>query len=221
MNRTITVLTLLTLIFSALWLVLLIASMAAAGPLDTFDKVLAHVSGQGILFTLTYANAALVTLFTTAWFASLYQAVRHTMPTRSLVGLAFLPVYCAINLFVYLSQITIVPALTAALGQPETAAAARLLLAQLIQEWPASGAAFFNNLAYGVLAIPSILYGVALARQGGALRPGGWLLALNGAACILGAAGMLLHLDLLSIGSVVGGVLFIAALPFLYAGLRK
>lgn len=220
MNRTLSNLTLLTLIFSVLWLVFLIISMASAGPLDTFDRVLAHVSRGGVLFTLTYVNAALVTLSAAAFFAALYQAVRHAMPTRALVGLIFLPVYCAINLFVYLSQITIVPGLVGGLNQPESAQAARLLLAQLIQEWPASGAAFFNNLAYAILAIPSIIYGVALAREPGALRVGGAMLALNGVACIIGVIGMLLNAGPLSTGSLVGGVLFIASLPFLYAGLR-
>jgi len=220
MNRTISTVALLTFIFSVLWLVFLIAGMAAAGPLDTFDRVLAHVAASGPLFTLTYINAALVTLSASALFAALYQVVHNSMPARAMIGLVFIPAYCAINLFAYLSQITIVPGLIGALNQPETAAAARLLLAQLIQEWPASGVSFFNNLAYAVLAIPSIIFGVALARETGPLRVGGTLLALNGIACVLGVIGILANAGPLAVGSVVGGVLFIAALPFLAIGLR-
>ncbi len=221
MNKPAFTLSLVTLIVSVLWLVFLIAGMATAGPLDTFDRVLAHIANPGPLFTLTYLNAALITISATAWFAVLYGLIRGESPTSAQVGLVFVPVYCALNLFAYLSQLTVVPALVPLLSQPESAPAARLLLSQMVQEWPSSGVAFFNNLAYAVLGIPSILYGLVFARKSGALRTGGILLALNGAACILGVIGILAGISVLSIGSVIGGVLFIAALAFFTTGFRK
>jgi hypothetical protein len=226
MNLRITAwLALSTLLFSVLWLVFLIASMATAGPLDTFERVLAYAARQDALFTLTYINAALVTFSATALMAALYPIARVHMPLGARIGLAFLPVYCGFNLFAYLSQLTVVPALLPAAQQPETAAAARLLLSQLIQQWPGSGVSFFNNLGYAVLAIPSILFGLALRRKSGPparhLRTGGLLLALNGIACILGVLGILAGSPLLSNGSLLGGVLFIAALPFLTAGFLR
>lgn len=214
-------LALITLLFSAIWLVLLIADIVTAGPLDTFERVLAHVSAGGPLYYLTYLNAALVTISATAFMAALYRFVNRSIPLGSLVGLMFLPAYTVINLFVYLSQITIVPELLAALGRPEREPTALLLLEQMIQLWPESGAAFFNNLAYGLLGIPSILFGLVLWRSSRTLRWGGLLLALNGIACVLGVIGMLLGSRFLGIGSLVGGVLFIAALPMIATGMLR
>ena len=44
------------------------------------------------------------------------------------------------------------------------------------------------------------------------LKSAGLLLALNGAACILGVVGFLARSDLLSLGTVAGGALFLLAL---------
>lgn len=219
-TRTLSFFALLTLVLSIFWLVFLIISLASAGPLDTFERVLAHVSNPSPLFWLTYYNAALITLSATALFAGLYRVATQAIPTLAAIGLAFVPVYCAFNLFAYLSQVTIVPALLPALQDPASAPAARLLLSQLIQEWPYSGVAFINGLAYALLGIPSILYGLMFATEKGALRTGGVLLALNGAACIIGVIGTLAGVSALALGTTIGGVLFILALPFLAAGLR-
>ena len=213
-------LALITLLFSVLWLALLIADMATAGPLDSFEQILAHAGG-GPLYYLTYLNAALVTLSATAFFAALYRFVQRSTPLGSLVGLMFLPAYTAINLFVYLSQITIVPNLIGASKEPGLEPAASLMLSQLIQAWPESGAAFFNNLAYALLGIPSILFGMVLWRSSRALRWGGLLLVLNGIACIVGVVGMLLGSRFLAGGSVVGGVLFIIALPLVAVAMLR
>jgi hypothetical protein len=72
--------------------------------------------------------------------------------------------------------------------------------------------AFFNGLAYAVLGIPSILFGLLLWKHPGALRWGGLLLALNGAACILGLIGFLTGNALLTQGVMIGGFLFLAAM---------
>ncbi len=214
-------LALITLLFSGLWLAMLIASLATAGPLDTFEQVLGYVSAGGPLYTLTYLNAALVTVAATAFFAALYRFVNRSTPLGSLVGLMFLPAYAVINLFVYLSQITIVPRLISTLTHPDRAPAAALLLEQMVQAWTESGAAFFNNLAYGLLGIPSILFGMVLWRSSRTLRWGGLLLVLNGIACIVGVVGMLAGSRFLAGGSVVGGVLFIIALPLIAAGMLR
>ncbi len=69
------------------------------------------------------------------------------------------------NLFVYLSQVTVVPSLIALRQQPEYQAAVDVLLRQVIQQWPESGAAFFNGLAYAMLGIPSLVFGALMFRQ--------------------------------------------------------
>ena len=221
MNRTAFNLTLITLVLSLLWLALMFATLSSAGPLYSFEQILAHVANPGRVYFWNYLNAALLTISVSGFFAALYRIVRSATPTRAGVGLTFVPVYCVINLFCYLSQVTIVPALAAGLAQPETAPIARLLLAELVHEWPVSTVAFFNALAYALLGIPSILYGLALFRESGALRAGGLLLALNGAACVLGVTGLLLNISTLALATLIGGGLFTAALPLIAFGLRE
>ncbi len=205
-------LSLITLIFTVLWLVLLIISMAGAGPLDTFEQARAYAEEGGLLFTLTYVNAALVTLSAALLFADLYAYCRTIAPELALVGLVFIPVYAAMNLFVYLAQITAVPALLSQSVQADYRPAADLLLRLLLQAWPGSAMAFFNNLAYAILGIPSIIFGLILLSRDKLPRLSAILLVLNGAACVLGAVGALLGSRALASGSLVGGVLFLAAL---------
>jgi hypothetical protein len=143
---------------------------------------------------------------------SLYSLLKPQAPGMALIALLFVPVYAAFNLIVYLSQITVVPALLALRSMPEYAPAVTVLLGQALQAWPASAVYVINNLAYALLGIPSIVYGVLLARRGRWFRMGGVLLALNGAACILGVLGILAGDPILSNGSTLGGGLYLLAL---------
>jgi len=206
------IVSLVALIVTVLWLALLIADTAGAGPLDTFEQVLAHVSDLDALYYLTYANAALTVLATTLLFAVLYLHCKTTAPELALLGLVFVPAYAALNLVVYLSQLTVVPALITAHQQVQHQAAAELLLQQTIQMWPGSAISFLNGLGYAILGIPSIILGAILLSQRGLLRPAGALLALNGTACLVGLIGMVTGSDLLGNGLVVGGVLYLLAL---------
>jgi hypothetical protein len=214
--RPIAFLALLTLLTSAAWLILLIAGMAQAGPLDTFAAARAHAARLDPLWRATYANAALITLCATALFAALGEYLRPRAPGWAAVGLAFVPVYCALQLVVYLSQLFLVPVLLRLGQDPAQAALADGLLRLSLQNWPEALAYFLNNLGYAVLALPSILFSVPLFRQGRRWAAG--LLAANGAACLLGFTGILAGSRLLANGSLLGGVLFIAALVPLAAG---
>lgn len=214
-------LALLTLVFTILWLVFLIADMASAGPLETFEQVSAHAAKLGWLFYAAYFNAALVTLSAVALMSALYAWLKSQAPDWAVIGLVFVPIYGALNLIAYLSQVTLIPALFGLQADPRYADTADLLLRLTLQAWPASTAAFFNGLAYAILGIPSILFGLLLWKYSGALRWGGLLLALNGAACILGVIGFLTENALLSQGVMIGGVLFLLALcPLSRAFLR-
>jgi hypothetical protein len=209
------------LLLTVLWLGLLIADMATAGPLETFEQVADHAGRLGWLFYATYTNAALITVCATALLAALHAFLRPAAPPWILIGLVFTPVYTVLNLIAYLSQLVVVPPLLALRDDPSYHAAADLLLRQMLQSWPTSGMAFFNGLAYAILGIPSILYGILLWRRGHPLQWSGLLLALNGAACILGAVGFLMGSALLSMGTVIGGVLFLLALALLSRGLMR
>jgi hypothetical protein len=215
-------LSLFCLFVTLVWLVLMIAGTASAGPLDTFELMLAHIAQQGALFYLTYLNAALIPLSATLWSVALYLHCKPAAPEWSALALILVPVYCVLNLFAYLSQITLVPALLSLRQSPEYQATAEALLRLAIQQWPGSTVGFFNNLAYAILGIPSIIFGLILLKEGGLKRLAGLLLALNGVACIAGVVGILMNNKLLSNGSVVGGVLFLLALiPMAWAFLRE
>lgn len=205
-------LSLVTLIVTLLWVVLLIASMTSAGPVETLEQALAFAARGGALYTLTYINAALITLFATALFAGLYGFLRTAIPTGAHVAIAFLPAYAAMNLFVYLSQVSVVPRLLALQSHSQYGPAAGLLAAQMIQLWPGSLAAFVNGLAYAILGIPSLIFGVALMRVGSGMTLAGLLLVLSGAASIIGLIGLMAASPLLRLGSVAGGGLFLLAL---------
>ncbi len=211
-NKLFAIVSLVALIVTVIWLALLIADTAGAGPLDTFEQVLAHVSDLDALYYLTYANAALSVLATTLLFGVLYLYCKPIAPELALLGLVFVPAYAALNLVVYLSQLTVVPALLTAHQQTQYQAAAELLLRQTIQMWPGSAVSFLNGLGYAILGIPSVILGAILLWQRGLPRLAGALLALNGIACLVGLIGMVTGSELLGAGSLVGGALYLLAL---------
>jgi hypothetical protein len=212
-------LSLITFVLTLIWLILLITGIVIAGPLETYEQVLGNVSKLDWLYYLSYLNAALMVIAATLLFTGMYLYCRTLAPAAALMGLAFVPVYATLNLFVYLSQVSIVPGLIELRQTPELTAAADLLLRQMIQQLPSSGVAFFNNVAYAILGIPSILFGWLLSQQNRRLRLAGTLLALNGFACLLGIVGILVGNDLLRNGSVLGGILFLLALIPLSRGM--
>jgi hypothetical protein len=214
---------LLTLISVTLWLMLLIWDMATAGPLETFQQVLAHVQKDDWIFPVTYMNAGVFTIFVIALMAGLYVYCSSTLPGLSIVGLVFVPVYGTLNLIAYLSQITIVPALLESTSVPVVSDTAHLLLQHTLQMLPGSTVAFFNNMAYAILGIPSMIFGWTFTTdQNRTLKISGWLLILNGIACILGFTGVLFNIDFLSIGTILGGAIFWASLfPMSYVFLRR
>lgn len=132
-TRPLGILSLICLVITLLWLVFLIMDMVTAGPLDTFEKVLAHVNKLDPLFYLTYANASLITVSAVILFAELYIRYKPTAPGWSTIGVILVPFHGALNLIVYLSQITEVPRLQQFQMQPEYHAFTRFLLRQVIQ----------------------------------------------------------------------------------------
>ena len=206
-------LSLACLVTTVIWLVLLIAGQASAGSLATFDQVLDYVGEQSGVFFATYANAALVTVVAIGLFAGLYVHLRSASPVWSAAAIVFVPVYGAMNLCVYLSQITIVPRVLDLYETVQHREASELLLRQLIQVWPDSAVFVVNNVGYAVLAVPSIIFGTLLFRSSMTLeRVAGVLLALSGVASVAGLIGIASRAGWLSHGSLVGGVLFLLAL---------
>ena len=209
-------LSLICLIVTAIWLGLLIYGTLTRGAVESYAEALAHAAALDLLDVITYVNAALITLTATMLFAGLYVLLRSEAPLWAAMGAVFVPIYGLLNLFAYLSQLTIVPRL-AAMGP-----AFEPLLAQMVQAWPGSVVNILNNLGYAVLGIPSIIFGVLLARRAPSLQAGGILLAVSGAASIAGIVGIAAQIAALALGSIVGGVLFLAALiPLSVVWLRR
>lgn len=204
-NRVLGSISLITLLFSTIWIGLLIKVQVSSGPFNTFEQTLAHAARLDTVFYLTYINAFLVTISATALFTGLYLCLKPLSPTWSLMGLMFIPVYSLLNICVYLSQITILPRLLDLEGNGQ-------LLRQAVQMWPDSAVSILNILAYAVLGIPSIIYGVMLTKAGKVMRIGAILLILNGVLCNIGLIGVMTETNWMKLGTMLGGILFLAAL---------
>jgi hypothetical protein len=142
----------------------------------------------------------------------LYLYCREADPGLALIGLVFAPAYCILNLFAYLSQVTLVPALVSLSDNAGYREIAYVLLGQSIQYWWGSMVMVLNNLAYAILGISSIAFGLILLKKGKYAKISGSLLILNAIACILGFIGILAGNRLVGMGSLIGGVVFILAL---------
>jgi hypothetical protein len=202
------------------WLVLLILGMKNEGTISTFEQRLAQVAKMDRIFFMSYLNAALLTIGATMLFSGLYILCKSASPEWSAMAVIFVPVYCALNLFVYLSQITIVPQLLLLQNQAEYQTLSAFLLRQMLQQWPSSVIQIVNLLAYAILGIPSIIFGLLLIRFGSTIRAGGILLALSGIVSIFGFTGALAQVSTLAfIGAAGSGALFWIALYPLTWGL--
>lgn len=214
-TKTFGMVSLFCLIVALLWVVFMVLSMTRIGPIDTLEQSINSVSNPDWLFYLTYLNGVITTILVTILFVCLYLYCKTSEPELSLIGLVFVPVYCVLNSFCYLSQITIVPQLYHYYTVDAYHDEAEILLSQMIQGWQGSAAWIFNNFAYAILGISSIALGLALLKQSKFAKVSGAFLILNATACIVGFAGIVAGNRIIGMGSAIGGVLFIIALVFL------
>jgi Ca2+/Na+ antiporter len=195
---------------TVVWVLLMVITTSSVQPDWGPVEYLEWIAGQKLAGTLNYINASLLTLVAVILFVQLYLELRGQSEHLALSGLVLIAVYGVLNLMVYSLQVTIVPALArSALSEPEN----HLWVVQLIQAFPGSVAGYLNGLAYSVLGVPSILFGILLNRKH--LRISGWLLALSGGFSIIGLVGYHLDSPIISAGTLAGGIFF---LLFLAAG---
>ena len=142
---------LVCLIFSILWLLLMVLSIARIGSIDTLEQAIYSVANPDWLFYLTYISAVIFTILATILFVGLYLYCKPSEPEWSMIGLIFVPVYCVFNLFSYFSQITIVPKLLAYQTMADYDNASKILLGQMVQGWQGSAVSVINNFAYAIL----------------------------------------------------------------------
>jgi len=208
--RKVAYLSIFCIITTYAWVALLIYDIAVRGPVDTYAQAKIAFRRTDWLFYATYLNAGLLTLAAAALMSGLFRLFRPLYPLATSIAHTFVPAYALLNLVCYLSQVSILPALSRMYEQsPGTI---DLLGTLLLQSWSGSALTALNLLAYAILAIPSIIYGWALLRYGKLAASAGWLLILNGLACILGFAGLVVQNAALSTGAMIGGFLYAVAL---------
>ncbi len=175
----------------------------------TFEDAYDFVKDPGVLFYVTYLNVVVLTILDVVLFGMLYLYFKHAYPVLSLCGVLFVPVYASYNMFVYISQISVVQKIISVYDGRISEEVMQVLLGQFIQLWEHSTIAFINNYAYAILGIPSVLFGIAIYRmKPGLSKATGLLLILNALACFLGIIGIIMGNQVLAHGSAIGGGLF-------------
>lgn len=198
------ILGLVLLALTLLWLPLMALSTPNTSGGWGTEEYLRWVADPGPFFSLSYVNAALLTLVNVLFFASLHATLKKSGDDPALAGLLFIPIYGVMNLLAYGLQISIVPHIA---GLELSSGTAGGIAYQLIQANPQTLIGFINGLAYAILGIPSILFGVLLAKQG---KPwSGASLIASGALSLMGILGYALRDGRLSLGIMVSGVVFL------------
>jgi hypothetical protein len=221
MARSLLSICVIAFVLTTAWALLLIVDMAGAGPLDTFQQILAHVPRSSPLYYIGYVNAGLVTLAVTALLAGLYVRLRHRQPLWASIALAFVPIYTGLNLAVYIMQITVVPGLLRLQVDGEFGAMATWALRLLIHIAPGSIAEFANILAYAVLGIPLVVFSALLWGRSRMWSGTAALLIFSAVADVVALQGLVVESPLLKRGVLVGGFLFWVALLLMIVALRE
>lgn len=211
-TRILGILTVLVIVTTVLWLVILIPAQVSAPAVDVLHEKIAAMEPLGFVYYATYVNAALITIFDVALFAGLIQFCREEEPLWSTVAMAFLPIYGLGNLVAYLSQILVVPLLLRHYEAPGTRPVAEVLLGLILQDWPGSAVQALNGLSYAVLGIPSAIVGWILYRNVKGLRISGLLLIASGGLSFVALVGLATANYSLAAATLVSGAVFLAAL---------
>jgi len=223
--RQISIVSIILAILTGIWILCMILLMRRQGTvIATFEDAYDFVKDPGGLFYLTYLNVVVLTIFDVVLFGMLYLYFKPAYPVMSLCGVLFVPVYAAYNMFVYISQVSVVQKIISVYEGQVSEEVMQVLLGQFIQLWEHSTIAFINNYAYAILGIPSVLFGIAIYRMkpgldspGSITIPGlsratGLLLILSAFTCLLGIVGIITGNQALSHGSAIGGGLFFLSL---------
>ena len=196
------------------WIICMVVLLQQQGSvLASFEDAFEFVRDPGTLFYITYLNVVALTILDVVLFGMLYLYFKTAYPVLSLSGLLFVPVYAAYNMFVYISQVTVVQRILSLYEGQISEEVLQVLLGQFLQLWEHSTIAFINNYAYAILGIPSALFGIAIFRmKPGLPRITGVLLILSGLASMLGLVGIIAGNKALGSGSAIGGGIFFLSL---------
>jgi len=206
MEKKLRVTALILLVMTLFWVILTVISMSGIDPLWKDADFVKWVSDPDIFRTMNYVNVTLLTIGIVVFFSFLYNYFAE-YKDHAIVGFVFIPIYGMINLFCYSSQISLVPeiARSAITSQDDM-----LFAAAIVHANSHSMVGFLNGLAYALLGIPSIVFGVLLYRR--MKKISGIILLLSGIMCIVGFTGYLTDSKMLSLGIMIGGILFLLSL---------
>ena len=213
-SRQISMVSIILVILTGIWILCMALLMRQEGSvIATFEDACDFVREPGGLFYVTYLNVVVLTIFDVVLFGLLYLRFRTAYPALSLTAVLFVPVYAAYNMFVYISQVSVVQKIIHIYDGVVSDEVMNVLLGQFLQMWEHSAIAFVNNYAYAILGIPAVLFGMAIYRLGTVLgRITGILLMLNALVCLLGIVGIITGSHTLAYGSAIGGGLFFLSL---------
>lgn len=198
------------LILIIIWLIFTIVSMSEVKSSWNDSDFVKWVSSPDFFFTGNYINATLLTIAVILLFTFLFIYLKPKYITIAIVGLVFIPIYGVINLLCYSIQISIVPSIAnSSINNPSII----FLVSQLIQANSKSLIGYINGFAYAILGITSIIYGYSLMKE--LKRFSGIFLLLNGMFCIIGIIGYLIGNSIISLGIMIGGIVFLICLIFM------
>ncbi len=214
--RQISIVSIVLAVLTGIWIVCMILLVKQSGTvIATFEDAFNFVKDPGGLFYITYLNVVVLTIVDVVLFGMLYLYFKSAFPVLSLSGILFVPVYAAYNLFVYISQVSVVQKIITVYDGQVSDEFMEVILGQFIQLWEHSTIGFINNYAYAILGIPSVLFGIAIYR----MKPVVWsskltglLLILNALACFSGIVGIIAGNQTLAYGSAIGGGFFFLSL---------
>ncbi|MCP4600248.1 MAG: hypothetical protein GY847_06900 [Proteobacteria bacterium] len=210
--RSLGLLTLSMAIVTIVWVITFVIGEASSPPVETIQDKIAAVESQGLLFHITYFNAAVLTLLGVIMFAGFYVYCRSRDELWSAIAFSMVPIYGIGNIVAYLSQVLIVPELIDVYHDPSYSKIGETLLRFTLHTWPGSAVEALNSGSYAVLGIPSVIFPVIAFRHERGLRIGGSLLAISGLFSIIAFVGVVFSLRYLLFLSPVGGVVFLVSL---------
>jgi hypothetical protein len=210
MKKRIQITGIVLLVQTIVWLVFTIISMSQVDSGWEKADYVKWVANPDFFFIGNYINGTLLTVTATILFCFLYLYLKDKTTGAWIIGLVFVPMYALLNIVSYSIQISIVPQIATYEMQLNHVDG---LAQHLIQADSHSIIGYLNGLAYALLAVPSIIFGSGLIKNNKPYT--GRLLFANGISCIIGLTGYLMNNEILSLGVMAGGVIFLLALIFL------
>ena len=213
--RTIGFITIAVVFVTGIWIITTILNVLLTAPhLSLLDKI-ALLENPDELYYITYTNASLITILTVAMFSGFYFYCKEKHLLWSIIAFSFIPIYGFGNLFVYLSQLYVVPNLVEMHKIGEYQLITEFILSQFIQDWSGSAIGYLNGISYGILGIPSIIFSLIFIKKDIKLRIGGLLLLISGVLSIIAVIGLAFRNQILIFLLVLSGFIYFIALIFI------